>query len=525
VPDSLSAGSDYQIKISDVSNKSSKDTGGSFTISDSSSSQPEIFLNRSQLNAGAVKSGASTGSQTFWISNSGTGSLNWTISDNADWLTTNPSSGIDSGVVKVSVNPAGLSPGTYTGTITAADPKASNSPQNVTVYLTVKNSSQELPPFGSFDSPIHGSTVRSSIAVTGWALDDIEVESVKIYRQGGGDLVYIGDAVFVEGARPDVETAYPDYPYNYRAGWGYMMLTNFLPNNGNGTYTLAAAAADISGNEVTLGTKTIKVDNAHAEKPFGAIDTPTQGGEAFGSSFINWGWVLTPQPDHIATNGSTIDVYVDGVKLGHPTYNIYRADIANLFPGYANSNGAAGYFPLDTTAYTDGVHTIQWVATDNAGKTDGIGSRYFTIRNSISASRGQGGLPPCSNPPFPPDKNLPCNHAIHVIKGYNTTIHSQTIYPDEGQNITIEIKELERVEIHFSEGTRGLAPLLQWTGYQEVNRQLRQLPIGSTLDRKNGVFYWLPPPGFIGEYQLIFFAGEKRGKSTRKNMTIKILPR
>jgi hypothetical protein len=514
--------SNCKVRISETDGDPSDTSDSVFSIV-SPSGAPEIFINRSQLNAGAVISGVSTGSQTFWISNSGTGSLNWGISDNANWLTTNPSSGIDSGVVKVSINPTGLSVGTYTGTITVTDPHASNSPQHVTVYLTVKNSSQELPPFGSFDSPGHGSTVRSSIAVTGWALDDIEVESVKIYRQKGGDLVYIGDAVLVEGARPDVETAYPGYPYNYRAGWGYMLLTNFLPNQGNGTFTLAAVAADNSGNEVTLGTKTITVDNDNAVKPFGAIDTPTQGGEASGSKFINWGWVLTPQPNRIPTSGSTIKVYVDGVKLGQPTYNIYRSDIADLFPGYANSNGAAGYFSLDTTAYTDGVHTIQWVATDNAGNTDGIGSRYFTIQNSTSSfkaiKREQGGLPPCRSGDSP----------VRVIKGYHTASHPQTIYADENQNITIEIKELERIEIHFSEGTRGLAPLselaplLHWTGYQEVNSQLRQLPIGSTLDRKNGIFYWQPGPGFMGEYQLIFFAGDNRGMLTRKNMTIRIL--
>jgi hypothetical protein len=131
-----------------------------------------------------------------------------------------------------------------------------------------------------------------------------------------------------------------------------------------------------------LGIKTITVDNDNAVKPFGAIDTPSQGGTASGSSFINWGWVLTPMPNKIPTDGSTIDVWVDGVKLGHPTYNIYRTDITSLFPSYANSDGAVGYFYLDTTAYANGVHTIQWTAKDNAGNTDGIGSRYFTIQNT-----------------------------------------------------------------------------------------------------------------------------------------------
>jgi parallel beta-helix repeat protein len=69
--------------------------------------------------------------------------------------------------------------------------------------------SSNAAPFGEFSTPIDGSTVRSSIPVTGWALDDKGAASVKIYREDGNTLVYIGDAVFVEGARPDVEAAYP----------------------------------------------------------------------------------------------------------------------------------------------------------------------------------------------------------------------------------------------------------------------------------------------------------------------------
>ncbi|NIM17519.1 MAG: hypothetical protein GTO45_36360, partial [Candidatus Aminicenantes bacterium] len=58
-----------------------------------------------------------------------------------------------------------------------------------------------------------------------------------------------------------------------------------------------------------------------------------------------------------------------------------RADITKLFPDCANSKGAAAYFDFDTTAYKNGVHTIEWSVKDDAGNTTGIGSRYFTIRN------------------------------------------------------------------------------------------------------------------------------------------------
>lgn len=236
-------------------------------------------------------------------------------------------------------------------------------------------------PFGNFSTPVDGSTVRSSVPVTGWALDDVGVESVNIYREEGNSLVYIGDAVFVEGARPDVEEAFPGFPNNSAAGWGYMMLTNFLPNGGNGTFTLHAIAVDTDGNSVTLGTKTITCDNANAIKPFGAIDTPGQGGTASGVNYRNQGWVLTPLPNKVPEDGSTIHVIIDGMAVGNVTYNIFRADIASLFPGYSNSDAAHAYFDFDTSAYANGLHTISWFAEDDAGNTDGIGSRYFSIDN------------------------------------------------------------------------------------------------------------------------------------------------
>lgn len=239
-------------------------------------------------------------------------------------------------------------------------------------------------PFGSFDLPQDGSTVSGSVAVTGWALDNTGIDHVKIYYRSGGSMIYIDTATFIEGARPDVQQAFPGYPNASKAGWGYMLLTHFLPNQGNGTFTLYAIATDTGGNPVTLGTKTVTIDNANAVKPFGAIDTPVQGETVSGGNFVVYGWVLTPMPNSIAADGSTINVLVDNKVVGQVTYNQSRPDIARYFPGYANSNGAGGYFSLDTTKYGSGVHTISWNVTDSAGNTDGVGSRFFTIDNGGS---------------------------------------------------------------------------------------------------------------------------------------------
>ena len=82
------------------------------------------------------------------------------------------------------------------------------------------------------------------------------------------------------------------------------------------------------------------------------------------------------------TDGSTIWVFVDGVPLGHPIYNHYRSDIATLFPGYANSNGAIGFFILDTTTLANGIHTIAWSRDGQPRPSlDGLGSRYIWVQN------------------------------------------------------------------------------------------------------------------------------------------------
>ena len=130
-----------------------------------------------------------------------------------------------------------------------------------------------------------------------------------------------------------------------------------------------------------MGTKTIYNDNANASKPFGDIDTPARGGIASGSDFVASGWALTHLPNAIPTDGSTIRVYIDGVLVGNPVYDQYREDVATQMPGFNNSSGAGMAFALDTTAYANGIHTVQLVASDDVGNTDGIGSRYFTVVN------------------------------------------------------------------------------------------------------------------------------------------------
>ena len=62
-----------------------------------------------------------------------------------------------------------------------------------------------------------------------------------------------------------------------------MVLTNTLPSQGNGTFVFHMWAQDRDGHTIVLGTRTMTCANASSILPFGAIDTPTQGGVASGA--------------------------------------------------------------------------------------------------------------------------------------------------------------------------------------------------------------------------------------------------
>ncbi len=516
-------------------------------------SAPVLWVSKNLLNfAHKPWKSTSTGPQSFLIRNLGGGTLNWTVSDNSQFIKCSPTSGTNFGIVEVSMDCLeNLETGHNVAEITISDPNAPNSPQ--TIYVTInKYKIPGYPPvfnslFGYFETPLNGSTVRGSVPFTGWVLDDIEVEKVQFCFGSCASSQYIGDATFVEGARPDVAQAYPDYPYNTRAGWGYLLLTNVLPD---GTYTINAEAKDKEGNWVTLGTKTITIDNANAVKPFGTIDTPTPGGTASGSNYMVSGWALTPLPKTIPSYG--IDVYVDGIILGKATYGIYNENVHDLFPGYNNSDGAGFYYWLNTLDLDNGMHTIQCVVTDSNDITDGIGSRYFYVKNigtinSLSQTSDREYHLMTEIADIPVDYLEP----LRIKKGYGKEDDSQVIYPDENGVVNVEIKELERIMVRLnpSEPTipgdrehrepRGKdlrfeqqkAPVptrdhpFEYSGYLVMGDQIWSLPIGSSLNTKGSIFYWQPGVAYFGEYQLVFVGKGPDGEMKKKFMNVKIIPK
>jgi len=106
---------------------------------------PEIGIYPTDLYFAAVLEGANPLDQFITIWNSGEGTLEYTISDDADWLSVYPPDGASEELGEgydyqehtVSVVASGLDAGTYQGKITITDPYATNNPVRVPVTLTI----------------------------------------------------------------------------------------------------------------------------------------------------------------------------------------------------------------------------------------------------------------------------------------------------------------------------------------------------------------------------------------------------
>ena len=392
-------------------------------------------------------------------------------------------------------------------------------PAAPTHYTASFNAAAPSGPFGYLDTPIVGaSPVSGAVAFTGWALDDrgvtrttlcrapVESEIVALdARCGGHAQVFLGDALFLDGARGDVAAAYSTYPQHTRAGWGFMVLTNMLPNQGNGTYAFHVYAHDIEGRVTLLGSRMLTCDNAHATKPFGAIDTPTQGGVASGSAFVNFGWALTPQPKVIPIDGSTITVLVDGAPIGTVDYNHERPDIEGLFPGLQNTagtNGAIGFRVIDTRTLTNGLHTISWTVIDNQGAIEGIGSRFFTVSNGVNTLTGA--VESAASRPLTATTDVlaaaPLDEAsVLGRRGWDLDGPWRWFGVGRAGRAIVRGEEIDRFELWF--GTPGGE---HYTGHLRVAEELSALPVGSQLDAATGRFTWAPGAGFVGAYDLVF---------------------
>lgn len=130
---------------------------------------------------------------SFTVRNSGPATVNYTITEDADWLSVQPTSGDSSGEadsINVVYDVSGLPTGEYSATITVASPDAFNPPQTIVVSVAVVSVKPDFDgdgdvdheDFGHLQTCFSGSGIQSTPACVDARLDaDLDVDS--------GDLI------------------------------------------------------------------------------------------------------------------------------------------------------------------------------------------------------------------------------------------------------------------------------------------------------------------------------------------------
>ncbi len=499
---------------------------------DHSPPRPRIVLSRTALNFGAAAGTLLSPVQTLRITTIG-GAPCWTVATDLTFLVVSPTSGCGNATLSVQLaNQAYHGHVDYTGYLRVISSGALNSPQLVRTVLRVRGGS--TPPSGFVDTPAEGAVVTGSVPVTGWAIDDIGVTRVTICRNAipgepstnpacAPGEIYLGDAVSIDDARPDIMTTSPDSPLNYRAGWGFLVLTNTLPGQGNSAFTFFVHAFDVEGHRTPIGARTITAANNQASEPFGTIDTPGQGETISGRNYANFGWVLSRVRRADPPGGGHVTVIIDGVAVGTPCCWTRRTDLSTVFPTHPGVNTALGVFGFDTTAYANGLHTIAWVVTDNGGVTSGIGSRFFTVFNASALTLANAMRP--AGPDLgrrAADVGGAANvRAIALREGFDLGAPTRPLTPGLDGAWRVWASERGRLEIRLGPSTPTDDA---YAGYLVVDGRLRELPLGSSFDPSRGAFYWQPGLGFMGAYNLMFIRTHEAGNKERIPVRVTLQP-
>ncbi|CAI4031827.1 hypothetical protein DNFV4_02248 [Nitrospira tepida] len=171
----------------------------------SASQSPILTVNPTSLNFSYSSGNQSSISQALNISNTGGGTLSWTLSESASWLSASPRSGTGSGTSTITVA-GGLAAGTYTTNITVSASGASGSPRTIPVTVTV------------------GAT-STSVNLSWDANSESDLASYKVY--------------------------YGTSPGNYTTNINVGKVTNYTVNGlaTGRTYYFAVTALDNAGNE------------------------------------------------------------------------------------------------------------------------------------------------------------------------------------------------------------------------------------------------------------------------------------
>jgi hypothetical protein len=223
--------------------------------------------------------------------------------------------------------------GAYTMSVTATDTASQTASDSI--GITVNN--VDDPPTVSITNPANGATVGGTFNITADASDDVGVDQVEF---------------FVDGGSIGIDTNGAD---GWSVAWDSTSVTD-------GAHTISATATD-TASQTASDSIGATIDNVDAP-PSVSITSPADGATVNGTFNIT---VDASDDDGVVQ----VTFFVDGGNIGTDT------------------NGADGWsIAWNSTSVTDGGHTISATATDTASQTgsDSIGVTVDNVGSPPSVS-------------------------------------------------------------------------------------------------------------------------------------------
>jgi len=236
----------------------------------------------------------------------------------------------------------------------------------------------------SIDAPAVSATVFGIVEVRGFVLDGRGVSRITLLVDGAP--VHDAD---INQPRPDVRRKYPRFQgEDFPDETGF--LTSFLASNyTDGSHTVAIRVTYSNSEVVSLAGIPVIVDNTINQAPIGALDSPGGANAYVSGVYPVSGWVIDAEGIRTTTapDGKVradIEVMVDDMVVGQAIYPLPRPDVAIAHPDVAAAFNSGFQMNLDTTRFTNGMHTISVRVWDTQGMSRVFGSMAVWLENNYA---------------------------------------------------------------------------------------------------------------------------------------------
>jgi len=373
--------------------------------------RPVIWLNYFKMAFATSEVGPNPSSKILQVKNSGQQTLDYTLTDDADWLSFSPESGASTGQIiehAISINKEGLTAQDedYTATITITSSQAYNNPQTVSVNLNVTKE----PP-----AEIWVSTKKMSFSAQERGADPSS-QKIKIKNSGQGTLRY------------DISTD---------ATWLEVNPDNGTSKTGEKTHTVSV---DIAGLKEGTYDGTITVTDSNATNSPQTVSVSLK---------------ITKEPPPeiwVSKNSLSFEATIGGSNPPSPSIFIKNSGGGTL--SYNITWDASWMSVSPTSGTSQGAERKHTVSVNIGGLSAGTHNGTITITDPKATNSPQqvnvtleiSEQPPPPPPPPPPTTNE-VGISISPSSGPTGTIVTLTIFVDGN---TSEISSAFGLELNYN---------------------------------------------------------------------------